>query len=34
MFDAIRGIIPIPFVENTDFAAWTEPPPNNRKTDP
>ena len=27
MFDSIRGVIPIPFFENTGFGAWAEPPP-------
>jgi Membrane bound FAD containing D-sorbitol dehydrogenase len=26
MFDAIRGVIPVPFLEATGFGAWAEPP--------
>ena len=26
MFDAIRGRLPIPFVEATGFGVWSEPP--------
>lgn len=26
MFDAIRGTMPIPFLESTGFGAWAEPP--------
>jgi D-sorbitol dehydrogenase-like protein len=28
MFDAIRGILPVPFLESTGFGTWTDPPPN------